>query len=464
VALFGGSLSAGDLPDLTDEVVDSLPEEIREDLVASYQQLRLNPTDPVRVGQLGMIFHAYEQYRIAELLYEHARLLAPEAFEWAYYLGVVRGLEGDFSDGIGILRDAVEMSPTYIPAKLKLAEYLQAENQWEASRDVYEEVLEEYPEMAVAQYGAGRAYFELQIMDQAVKHLSKACELFERYGQAHYTLGLAYRSLGEMDKAAEQLKLYQANRLIRPVVGDGLLELVEQLRDKRQGAFALLEEGVALGEKGQLEEAIAKHLEALEGDPNLLQAHVNLIILYGRAGQTEEAERQYKKAIQLAPNSADLHYNFGLILFSLDRYSEAAELFKKSIEINPLNAMAYNNLGQMLERQARFQEAVIQYRKAVEVDRQYRTARYNLARMLLALKRNEEAITELEQLLSPEDERTAIYTYALGAAYVRSGNLKEGLRYTEAAQRLAEKYNQEDILSATAEDLPRIRQALVTQP
>src|SRR5207245_6396554 len=101
-------------------------------------------------------------------------------------------------------------------------------------------------------------------------------------GAAHYALGLAYRDLGEADKAREQLALYQKNKLAWPPADDRLLDAVDNLN---AGAQYHLKKGIALESAGQMQAAIAEHERALEIDPKYAQAHVNLITLYGRLGQ-----------------------------------------------------------------------------------------------------------------------------------------------------------------------------------
>ena len=72
----------------------------------------------------------------------------------------------------------------------------------------------------------------------------------------------------------------------------------------------------------------------------------------------------------------------------------------------------------------------------------------------------DEAIEVLLDTLEPEDEETPRYAYALGADYVRSGDLDNGLLYLERARQLAEKYGQSDLLPAHDRDLERLRQAV----
>ena len=72
---------------------------------------------------------------------------------------------------------------------------------------------------------------------------------------------------------------------------DPLLDAVKQLHI---GAHHYLKQGVSLEAAGHLAQAAAEHERALEIDPKLEQAHINLISLYGRLGQPAKAETHYK--------------------------------------------------------------------------------------------------------------------------------------------------------------------------
>jgi thioredoxin-like negative regulator of GroEL len=58
----------------------------------------------------------------------------------------------------------------------------------------------------------------------------------------------------------------------------------------KTGANARLRKGIQLADEGRLREAAEEHEAALATDPELVQAHVNLIKLYAELGQPARAE------------------------------------------------------------------------------------------------------------------------------------------------------------------------------
>ena len=76
-----------------------------------------------------------------------------------------------------------------------------------------------------------------------------------------------------------------------------------------------------------------------------MQAHINLIALYGRSGRYEEAADHYRAALALDGHQADLYYNYGVLLLKQSKHQEAENAFEQALQINPYYVEARNNLG-----------------------------------------------------------------------------------------------------------------------
>src|SRR5206468_365561 len=138
-----------------------------------------------------------------------------------------------------------------------------------------------------------------------------ACLLFPSYGAAHYALALAYRKLGETEKSQQQFNLFEQNKTAVPALQDPLRSAVSELS---LGAVDHIRRGAAFEQAGRIDEAIAEQHKAIQLNPEAVQAHINLISLYGRLGQFEKAAESYQAALKLNPNQADIHYNYGVLL------------------------------------------------------------------------------------------------------------------------------------------------------
>ena len=62
--------------------------------------------------------------------------------------------------------------------------------------------------------------------------------------------------------------------------------------------------GAALGQRGQIDEAIRQYQETLRLNPDAAEAHYNLGVTLAAKGQTDEAIRQFQEALRLKPDFA----------------------------------------------------------------------------------------------------------------------------------------------------------------
>jgi Tfp pilus assembly protein PilF len=220
----------------------------------------------------------------------------------------------------------------------------------------------------------------------------------------------------------------------------------------REDPRAVLKRGVSFAETGEIDKAIAEHEAALLRDPSLVNAHANLLSLYGRVKNFGKAEQHYRAALAAGFAPADLHYDYGVVMVMQEKWAAAEESYRRAIAANPLHANAHNNLGGLLEGRD-VEAAAAEYRRAVAAQPSFRLARFNLGRMLLALKKSEEARGEFEKLREPRDAETPRYLFALATAHVRAGRLQEGIKLATEAHLLAQEYGQSELAAAIAREL-----------
>ena len=454
--LVGATPSLPRLPQI--DMSNYLPA-IQQQIERAYEAARANPKNASANGELGMMLDGYEQYESAAVCYQRAHLLVPGSFRWLYYLGWVQAAQGKYQDAVTTIRDALEIRPDYLPAQLKLAESMLAAGRWEESGMAYEEILKKHPDCAAAHYGLGRVYSARGNAAAAAASYLQACELFPPYGAAHYSLALVYRKLGLIDKSRQHLKLYDQNRMAVPPLDDPLRNAVAELN---LGPLSHVRRGIALEQAGEIREAIAEHEKALQIDPKHVQAHINLISLYGRLGEVTKAEEHYRAAVSLNPNQADAHYNYGVLRMRQKRYAEAEPAFRRALEINPSHAEAHHNLGYLFEQQARTDEAFHEYQQAIASQPNYRLAHFHIGRILVNQNKYDESIQHFLKTLEPEDENTPGYLYALAAAYARAGNREAALKYARKAREEAAARGQTQLLLSIERDLYNLEKTVTS--
>ena len=105
-------------------------------------------------------------------------------------------------------------------------------------------------------------------------------------------------------------------------------------------------------------EAIGTYLLALDLDPFLADAHVNLGRLYHRSGERGRAEAHYRDAVRLAPEDPVPHFNLGTLLEEQGRREEAVLAYGQAVSRDPEFADAHCNLGLLLESLGRREKAM----------------------------------------------------------------------------------------------------------
>ena len=454
VLFFALTVQAQNAAELPKIIFDNFGPGIREQVKKADDEARKNPQDAVAVGRLAMVLQTYEEHEQATVVYQLARRLQPNEFQWSYLLAVCQSALGRQLEAAATLREALALKPEYLPAQLKLAEALLAANDLSQSRKLYETILAKDPKQVQALYGLGRIQAKLG-EKSAMENLRSAVELSPSWGAAHYALALAYRSVGDAGKTAEHLRLAEQNKLIRPFLLDPLMSAVAELNS---GAADRLRRGVALEAEGRLEESIAEHCRALEINPQYLQVHVNLIQLYGRVRQPAKAEEHYRAAIAVNPTLAEAHYNYGVMLSEEKRVAEASKAFRQAIDANPQFAEAHLNYGATLEAERQYDAALGEYELAVRYKPNLRQAHFQLARMLIYKNQLPEAIEHLQATLLPDDGETPRFTYALAAAYVRAGDKANGLKFARIAREKAAALKQLELVAQIERDLKVLEQ------
>jgi len=103
--------------------------------------------------------------------------------------------------------------------------------------------------------------------------------------------------------------------------------------------------GIALREKGKLDDAVARFRLAFASRRRFPEAHYNLGNAFDDNKQYGEAIAEFRKAIKLKPDYAEAHRNLGYVLWESKQYNEAIAEDRQAINLKPDDALAHNNLG-----------------------------------------------------------------------------------------------------------------------
>ena len=111
------------------------------------------------------------------------------------------------------------------------------------------------------------------------------------------------------------------------------------------------------GDPDNMDEASTAYRRALEIDPYLVPALINLANLHYSRDEIAEAQALYERAISLEADVFEAHFNLGNILHDLGRYSKAQACYREALRLNPGYADAHFYLAVTLEKSGQSQEA-----------------------------------------------------------------------------------------------------------
>lgn len=111
------------------------------------------------------------------------------------------------------------------------------------------------------------------------------------------------------------------------------------------------------GTEAQLDEAAAAYRRALEFNPSLVAALINLANMHYTRDELVEAQALYERAISLDPEVFEAHFNLGNICHDLGRFPEARACYYEALRLNPGYPDAHFYLAVTFEKMGLSREA-----------------------------------------------------------------------------------------------------------
>ena len=101
---------------------------------------------------------------------------------------------------------------------------------------------------------------------------------------------------------------------------------------------------------GDLQEAEAHFLKAIELDGTYPIPHNNLGVVYLKQGLCERAEEEFRQAVRLDPHYCKAQYNLAVALFHQKRYTDAGKAYLKARELDRDYVERRNNRENMKKK------------------------------------------------------------------------------------------------------------------
>jgi tetratricopeptide (TPR) repeat protein len=403
-------------------------------------------------------------------------------------LGHVYRSQGKPDEAVEYLAAAVELEPEFVPALILLANVETDENRLDRARPLLERAREIDPMSAPVLIGLGKVALARRDYAAAVEYFEDALRLVPGATEIHYPLGLAYRGLGDEEKA-ERHMLQRGTK--RAPIDDPLMASLEALAT---GWRIHQNRGTTYFQKGSYDLALEEFRQAVELAPEEPIARNNLGSALTALGDFEGAEREYRAALDIDTANSMAHFNLGTLLAQAGRDAEAIEHYRAALESNPDYLKARFNLANALCRAREFEDATVEYARVAERDERNGSARLGEALALIRVRRYPEALERLESGVQalPEDrplrhalvrvlsaapvdevrdgqralamcqalineERSLQHVAAFAMAAAETGQMDVAVQWQEVAIAAVKRTKRSDLLPTLKENLERYR-------
>jgi protein O-GlcNAc transferase len=193
------------------------------------------------------------------------------------------------------LQKAVSMRPDFAEAWSDLGQARKALSDDAGALAAFRKAVDADPENSVAQYRLGAEYLHQGNIKPAVEHLEAAFRLNPKDQSTLYSLQLALREDGQLERARE-IKEKLAN----------LLRTRDKAYQNATAGLRLNNEGAALEKAGDLRGALEKYRAALELDPEHVGIRTNFAAVLIQLGRWQEGIAQLREALRRDPANQSL--------------------------------------------------------------------------------------------------------------------------------------------------------------
>lgn len=402
------------LPDLAPLPV-SLADQVRA-RYAELQRAEAENASPVEIGnaagRLGVLMGALGSLDTAVRSLESAVALAPNDPRWPYSLGHIQMQAQNPAAAAVAFERTLTLRPSDVAALIWFGRARLDEGRPQEARPLFEQAIAIDADSAAALAGAAQVALAEQAFARAAGYLERALEIAPQASGLRYPLALAYRGLGRMAEANEQLRQQGTEG---PPIRDPLMEELDEFLElpmdfEQQGILAL--------RNSDWDAAAAAFREGLALDPENPALRTRLATALSMQGDNEAAVAELERAVATAPDFPQAHFGLATTLALEGRTDEAIERFRTVLRLQPDHVGAHMGLAEALHEQQRFAESLPHYAAAVEADPAIVQAWVGRADALMRLARLDEARTWLAEAQQAHPDNPILRGMAEGVATV----------------------------------------------
>ena len=404
----------------------------------------------VAFGEYGMLLHAAEYHEAARPAYLNAQALVPDDHRWPYYLAQLSRSVGDTPGAMASFRRVLELRPDDVTTLVWLGRMHLDQGEPDRAEPLFERARSIAPGVVAAHVGLGQVALAKKDYSRAVQLLEGALTTDPSAASVYSPLAMAYRGLGQTEKAESLATQWRNTELAVPdplrqeldmAVQSGLsfeLRGVRALESRDFAAAAdLFRRGLELAAPGSTLRRSLRH---------------KLGTALALSGDTGGAAREFEETVRLAPKegldepAAKASYSLGILHAGSGRDAEAVQHLTTALRYNPNYFEARMALADVLRASGRFDASLPHYAAAVRLNPRAAEARFNYAMALIRLHRYADARAWLEEGVRAQPDRPELaHTLARLLASSPDPAVRDGQRALSMSKQLLQSHRNTDL-------------------
>lgn len=197
------------------------------------------------------------------------------------------------------------------------------------------------------------------------------------------------------------------------------------LKENPKNAAAHHLMGATMANMKNLQHAASHFESAVQLDPSLIEAKLNLGKTYRDLGRHSESVRIFAAVTKDWPTRGDVWVELGIALERTDQMIEAIKAYEQAIELGIAGHLLFHQLGSAYLACGNFEKAENTFNRAIETDPNFAPAWINLAITKENLDQLDTSLDIYAALLRKDPQYSeAAYRQALG--FLSAGRLSEG--------------------------------------
>ena len=255
-----------------------------------------------------------------------------ERSELLRILGGLRVLQGREEEGIAAFRRALDLDPTRLDTRSKLANALARRGELTEAVEHYDLILAKKPDAPQVLVKRGTARINLGQHEMGLEDFREAVAVAPDDPEPRLRLAEALEHLGDADAAAAQRG--DAARLAST--------------DPKQQAQILAAEADKRLRQGELDAALEGYREVLKLDVENTDARYQLATVLGHLGRFDDALAEFARVIEAAPHHGPARRGEATALVLQGRFSDARRRLQEGLEVMPRNRELAHGLARLL--------------------------------------------------------------------------------------------------------------------